>query len=202
MLNFTKNIAIPVLTAAVLLCRSGAQAAVFTVIGPCSEKPLFQSDFSLNASSVSAGELSERIFRENGLPFEGGADGFTSIMGSPSGMAVVEVVSPGKMRFYGWCFSADGVLPSVTPGAFYPDGAIAQLAWFYAFSTYEDGVWTDSCVPSYTVKAAQFCGPGAAGTDALNGNFIVNRSTAAFAAYAALEAAAAGSATLWPLRQP
>lgn len=157
MLKFTKNIAIPVLTAAVLLCRMGAQAAVFTVMGPCSEKPLFQSDFSLNASSVSAGELSERIFRENGLPFEGGADGFTSIMGSPSGMAAVEVVSPEKMRFYGWCFSVDGVLPQVTPDVFNLGGTTASLVWFYAFSTYEKGAWTDSCVPSYTVKAAQFC---------------------------------------------
>ena len=176
MLKFTKNKEILALAAAVLLYSPGVQAAVFTVIGPCSEKPVFQSDFSLNGSSVSAGELSARIFKENALPFEGDAEGFTSIMGSSSGMAAVEVVSPGKMRFYGWCFSADGVLPAVRPCAFYPDGAIAQLAWFYAFSTYENGVWTDSCVPSYTVKAAQLCGQGTAGRAGAGGIIPVGRS--------------------------
>ncbi len=153
-----------------LLCCTGAQAAVFTVIGPCSEKPAFQSDFSLNGSSVSAGEFSARVFSGNAIPYEGGADGFTSIMGSPSGMAAVEVVSPGKMRFYGWCFSADGVLPAVTPDAFFLNDAVTRLEWFFAFSTYENGAWTDSCVPSYTVKAAQFCGPGGNGRETAGGS--------------------------------
>jgi hypothetical protein len=135
---------------------------VFTVIGPCSETPVFQRDFTLNGSSVSAGEFSVGVFRENALPYEGDADGFTSIMGSLSGLAAVEVVSPGKMRFYGWCFSVDGALPAVTPDAFFLDASVKRLVWFFAFSTYENGAWTDSCVPSYTVKAAQFCAPGAA----------------------------------------
>ncbi|HAT72317.1 MAG TPA: DUF4430 domain-containing protein [Elusimicrobia bacterium] len=145
--------------AAFLFCGSSGAASI-SVIGPCSEKPVFEREFKVAGSSASAGEISAGIFKENGLPYTGDADGFTSIMGSPSGAQAIEFVSAGKMRFYGWCFSVNGVLPAVMPGSFYLKNDADRLTWFYAFTTYENGVWIDSCVPSYTVRAPQFCGPG------------------------------------------
>ncbi|HAN05475.1 MAG TPA: hypothetical protein DCW72_06730 [Elusimicrobia bacterium] len=183
---------------AVLLSCCGAAGAVFSVIGPCSENPVFELEFPAAGAGDTAGQISERIFKENGLPYEGGAGGFTSILGSPSGLAAVEVVSAKKTRFYGWCFSSDGVLPEVTPDAFYPDATTARLTWFYAFSTYENGNWTDSCVPSYTVKAAQFCGPEA-GAWTINWKSARTRSGSG---YAALESAAARSVSFFTGRQP
>lgn len=141
-----------------MFCGSCCAASI-SVIGPCSEKPVFEREFEVTGSSSSAGGISVRIFEESGLPYAGDADGFNSIMGSPSGAQAIEFVSVGKMRVYGWCFSVSGVLPEVMPGAFYLKSDADRLIWFYAFSTYENGLWTDTCVPSYTIKAPQFCGP-------------------------------------------
>lgn len=160
MLNTLKNMAAA--AAVLMLPYSGAAAATLSVIGPCSDRPVFKAEFEVAASSSSAGEISARIFKESGLPYEGDADGFTSIMGSPTGEGALEFFAPGKMRVYGWCFSVDGVFPQVPPGSFYPGGDAARLTWTYSFSTNENGAWTDSCVPSHTVKAPQFCGPDAA----------------------------------------
>lgn len=149
------------LAAVIILPYSGAAAATLSVIGPCSDRPVFKAEFEVTGSSSSAGEISGRIFKESGVPYEGDADGFTSIMGSPTGEGALEFFSPGKMRVYGWCFSVNGVFPQVPPGSFYLGGNADRLTWTYAFSTNENGVWTDSCVPSYTIKAPQFCGPAA-----------------------------------------
>lgn len=135
-------------------------AASIGVIGPCSEEPVFEREFEVTGSSSSVGDISALIFKESGLPYAGDADGFTSIMDSPTGAQAIEFVADGKMRVYGWCFSVNGVLPEVMPGSFYMKSEADRLIWFYAFSTYENGLWTNTCVPSYTVKAPQFCGPG------------------------------------------
>ncbi|PKM98892.1 MAG: hypothetical protein CVU79_01180 [Elusimicrobia bacterium HGW-Elusimicrobia-3] len=145
------------------LSAAGAHAGGLSVIGPCSAEPVFESSFEIGGSSVSAGKVSEDVFAAAGVPYTGDGDGLLSIMDSPSGAAAVEVVSGSEMRVYGWCYAVNGSTPSVMPGAFFLHDNTARVVWFYAYSAYKEGVWGDSCLPSYEVRPHQFCAATRAG---------------------------------------
>ena len=145
--------------AGVIIClfAGGLYAANIKVVGPCFKKPVFEKDFKIKNFKDSATKISIEIFKDNGIAYQGDEDGFTSILNTPSGAEAIEMVSRGKMRFYGWCFSVNGVLPQTMPSAFYFSNASDKITWFYGYSTFDNGKWTDSCQPSYKIKAPQFC---------------------------------------------
>ncbi|MFA6238726.1 MAG: hypothetical protein WC635_15430 [Bacteriovorax sp.] len=152
-----KNLILSLLISFSTLLPIAASAITYEVIGPCSEKPVFAGSFDLADLSTNAGKATVQIFDQHKIPYQGDENGFKSIIGTPTGTDSIEVISETKMRAYGWCYSIDGVEPDVMPKDVLFNSSDSKLIWFYAYSTYDNGSWIDYCVPSYRVKAAQFC---------------------------------------------
>ncbi|MBC7538199.1 MAG: DUF4430 domain-containing protein [Bacteriovorax sp.] len=134
-----------------------AYAINYEVIGPCSEKAVHSGTFNVVDLKVSVGQTSVAIFDQNKIPYIGNESGFNSIVNTPTGLDSIEVLSDTKMRAYGWCFSVNDIRPDVIAGEYLFTSNSDKLVWFYAYSTYDKGEWLDYCVPSYKIKAAQFC---------------------------------------------
>lgn len=139
-----------------MVCSLSAHAVYFDVIGACSKKPLHAGTFKTDISD-SVGKISVDIFEANNIPYIGSEEGMSMIANSPMGLDAMEVLSDTKMRAYGWCFSINGVIPDVLASKSYVTSQNDYISWFYAYSTYDTGIWTDYCVPSYKLKAEQFC---------------------------------------------
>jgi len=133
-----------------------SQAITFDVIGPCSLTPLFKGSFKTDLSE-NAGKISMDIFDFNKIPYIGTQDGMNSIFATPTGRDAMEIISNTKMRAYGWCYSINGKLPNLLPSQSFLKKQSDHLIWFYAFSTYDNGIWLNYCIPSYTIKSPQFC---------------------------------------------
>lgn len=133
-----------------------ASAVYFDVIGACSNKPVYAGSFKTDITE-SVGIISIDIFETHKIPFIGTENGMNSIIGTPVGDDAIEVISDTKLRAYGWCFSINGLIPDILSSQAYLTKQNDYISWFYAFSTYESGAWVDYCVPSHTIKAAQFC---------------------------------------------
>jgi len=122
--------------------------------GPCEEKPFLVGENT--GAGITAGALSISVLEESKTEYIGSEGGINSILGSPVGMEAIEVLSDTKMRAYGWCYEIDGFGPAAMPDEIELKGT-EQVRWFFAFSTYEDGVWKDYCTPSYSVKSPFIC---------------------------------------------
>ena len=135
---------------------TSASAVYFDVIGPCSNRPAYSGSFKTDITE-SVGKISMDIFEAHKIPFVGTEDGMNTIMGTAVGDDAIELISDTKLRAYGWCFSINGVIPDVLSSQSHISKQNDYISWFYAFSTYDSGVWVDYCVPSYTIKSPQFC---------------------------------------------
>ena len=144
------------LSLALMLCSLSVHAVYFDVIGPCSRKPQHAGTFITDISD-SVGAISIDIFEANNIPFVGSPAGIAMIANSPMGLDAMEVLSDTKMRAYGWCFSVNGVVPDVQASETYLTSQSDYISWFYAYTSYDSGIWTDYCTPSYKIKAEQFC---------------------------------------------
>jgi hypothetical protein len=144
------------LFASLLISFSG-HAITYEVIGPCSETPASSGVYNMQDFSVNVGKVSVNIFDINNIAYNGSEAGFSSILGTPTGTDSIEVISDSKMRAYGWCFSVNGISPDLMGSEYFFTANEDKLVWFYAYSTYDSGKWIDYCVPSYKIKAAQFC---------------------------------------------
>ncbi len=133
-----------------------AHAVSFNVVGACSEKSLFSGTFKTDITE-NVGRISMDIFDFYKIPYVGTEYGMTSISNSPVGLDSMEVISDTKMRAYGWCFSINGVIPDVLASKAYVSAQNDVITWFYAYSTYDQGVWLDYCIPAHKIKAPQFC---------------------------------------------
>ena len=140
-----------------IITSFGAQAITYEVIGPCSNIPLYKGSYEIKDLSMSAGLASVSIFEQQKIPYIGNESGFNSIASTPIGLDSMEVISDTKMRAYGWCYSVNGIEPDILAGDFKFTKNSDKLVWFYAYSTYDKGQWLDYCVPSYKIKASQFC---------------------------------------------
>lgn len=145
-----------ILVTSILTFSNQAQAVYFNVIGACSKKSVYSGSFKTDLSE-SVGKISMDIFDFHKIPYVGSQSGMVSIIDSPVGLDAMEVISDTKMRAYGWCFSINGVIPDVLASESFFTNQNDVLIWFYAYSTYDRGNWTDYCVPSYEIKAEQFC---------------------------------------------
>lgn len=139
-----------------LLLPLSANAVKWKVLGPCSNKPVFQGAYEADLKK-SVGEISQEIFNANKIPYVGMAAGFNSINNSPIGLDALEVVSNTVMRAYGWCYAVNGRIPKVMPDQVQAASQDDTIAWFYGYSTNIENEWTDYCIPGYQIKAAQFC---------------------------------------------
>lgn len=132
------------------------QAVYFDVIGACSQKPQYAGSF-ITDTSESVGKISVDIFEANQIPYIGSEEALAMIANSPMGLDAMEVLSDTKMRAYGWCFSVNGQIPELLASKVYLTSQDDYISWFYAYSTYDSGIWRDYCVPSYRLKSKQFC---------------------------------------------
>src|SRR5438445_13693274 len=97
-----------------VLVPLSANAIKWKVIGPCSDKPVFQGTYEADLKK-SVGQTSQEIFDKNKVPYIGYAAGFNSINNSPTGLDAMEVVSDEVMRAYGWCYAVNGKIPTEIP---------------------------------------------------------------------------------------
>lgn len=130
-------------------------ALSFEVIGPCDSKPTFETTTTMKNTNL--GHLTEFILNKHSIPYTGDATGIGSIAGSPVGDSAIEVLSDTTLRAYGWCVEVDGMQPDVMPDQVMISENTKHIKWFYAFSLYESGEWTQYCTPSYSVKSSQIC---------------------------------------------
>lgn len=144
------------LSLVVMLGSLSVQAVYVDVIGPCSKKPLYTGVFITDISD-SAGKISIDFLEANSIPFIGSSDGIAMIANSPIGLDAMEVISDTKMRAHGWCFSVNGVVPDVLASKTYLASQDDYISWFYAYSTYDRGVWSDYCTPTFKIKPQEFC---------------------------------------------
>jgi Domain of unknown function (DUF4430) len=134
-----------------------AHAISYEVIGPCSATPLYKGTVNLGNFEINLGKFSMNLFDQQKIPYDGIESGFNSILNTPIGLEAMEVISDTKMRVYGWCYSVNGIDPDVMADKYFSKNNNDQLVWFYAYSTYDKGEWTDYCMPSYKIQAEQFC---------------------------------------------
>jgi hypothetical protein len=139
------------------LLSLNAHAINYEIIGPCFEAPVNAGSFEVTDLKISVGKTSVDILDREQIPYVGSEAGFSSILATPVGEASIEILSDTKMRAYGWCFSVNGISPDLMGSDYFFTSNDDKLVWFYAYSTYDQGKWLDYCVPSFTIKAGQFC---------------------------------------------
>ncbi len=125
-------------------------AIEWEVIGQDSRIPVHSGNTEVNLVQ-SLGQITVKIFDSQKIPYLGNEAGMNSILGTPTGDKLLVVVNNDSMRAYGWCFQVDGKIPDLMPDKFYFAAQKAKLTWFFAFSLYEKGQWTQYCVPAYTI---------------------------------------------------
>lgn len=129
-------------------------SAELTFQGPCDETPFLEGE--VTGAGLTAGDITVDFLNLSGTEYIGSRGGINSIQGTPVGMEAIEVVSDTHMRAYGWCYEIDGVQPAEMPDQIKLKGP-EHVRWFFAYSTYEDGVWKDYCTPSYQLKSPFIC---------------------------------------------
>lgn len=148
------NLIVVIFTATISI---SSYAISYSVIGPCSSTPVYFGNFDVQNFKESAGKISVDIFDQNKIPYTGSEAGFNSILNTPTGLDAMEVLSDTKMRAHGWCYTVNGIGPDVLASDYFLSSNDDKIVWFFGYSTYDRGQWTDYCVPSYKVKAKQFC---------------------------------------------
>lgn len=134
-----------------------AQAIHWEIYGPCSSKPI-QAGKHLTDVQLSIGEITIEILDYYKIPYAGTELNIASIDNSPTGLDSLEVLSDTEMRAYGWCYALNDVIPDTLPNHTYPHSQNDHLVWFYGYYTSKENVWSGPCMPSYDIKAEQFCG--------------------------------------------
>ena len=133
-----------------------AHAITFEIVGPCDGTPFLQGTFKSDISE-SVGKTTLDLLDFYGISYVGTENGIHSIQNSPIGDDAIEVLSETRLRAYGWCFSINGVIPDKLASMVNFQSASDHLRWFYAYSTYDNGVWVDYCKPSFKIKSQKIC---------------------------------------------
>lgn len=126
-----------------------AATATIQILDLCSDtvSHSFIQDFN-GETTVSAVTLS--AFDQNGVTYLGAEQGFNSILGTPTGMDALEVISDTEMRAYGWCFTINGYLShEMMDQTYFEEDSI--VTWYYGFTYYDSGEWSGICTPARTV---------------------------------------------------
>jgi len=136
------------------LFQANLMAHEISVIGPCSEKPLFSAEVADKFETV--GDLTIHTFNKNGIPYLGNERGINVIFDSPIGDAALEVISDTEMRAYGWCFFVNGEVSMEYGDETYLNPG-DKVEWIYSYALYSKGEWKSMCNPSYKIKSEFIC---------------------------------------------
>lgn len=129
-------------------------SAEIEIYGPCSSRPILKTQWESSARNV--GLFTVQVLDYFGIQYIGNAESIESIQGTPTGMDAIEVVNDHHMRAYGWCYEVDGRQPSKMPHRVRMKGK-KHIKWFFAFSSYKRGQWSDYCTPAHTIKPRFLC---------------------------------------------
>lgn len=140
-----------------LIFTFSTKAATIKIIGPCSETPVYEGDLEAFNQRKSVGAYTIQYLNENSIPYVGNEQGLNSIIETPIGLDAMEVLSDEMMRSHGWCYSVDGEIPDSLANEVFLNSENSSVVWFYGYSLYDKGEWSEYCTPTYEVKPEQFC---------------------------------------------
>lgn len=123
-----------------------SRGATLIVEDFCSDRPLLEVQTDLG-QSVTASDFTLKLLADHGIAFQGAKEGINSILSTPTGMDALDVINDQEMRAFGWCYTVDGQLSD----ALMHQQTITNqsvVRWFFAYSYYRAGVWTDFCLPA------------------------------------------------------
>lgn len=146
--------------ATLFLLLISTQAAQFTITGPCSNIPVFNTQ--VNTQDTSIGELSIKTFDKFHIQHLSSDYGVSQLMNSPVGIDSMEVISDTVMRAHGWCYSVDGQIPELLMNEVKLTGEEKEINWFMGYSTYVgnpqtgEHQWVGQCVPTHLLESNPF----------------------------------------------
>ncbi len=130
-------------------------ATALSLVGPCFEEPVIKEELEVN-SGESVGAYSVRFLEKFGIEYIGAERGMNSILGTPTGMDAMEIISDREMNAYGWCYSVNGFSPEVYPDE-YEVKQGDEVKWWFGYAHYFEGQWLTQCSPSYERKPEFLC---------------------------------------------
>lgn len=142
-----------------LLFSVNALSITVEIMDPCEHKSRAKGQIEiLNPASVH--EIVNFLFPTFDFSYELTQTSMIQIFNTPTDASSVEYVSSTNIRYYGWCYEVDGVMPDVTMDRFTVDPMIhEQIRWFYGYAELNDGNWVHYCEPLYN-HPGQFICPG------------------------------------------
>lgn len=132
-----------------------ALAIELKFIGPCQKEFIMRTEVTEEFENV--GELTIGTLGKFGIPHTGSAEGLSSAFETPVGQDAIEVVSPDEKRYYGWCFSVDGIAPEVYPHEERITAETKSVVWTFGFALFKNGEWVTQCTPAHTVNPDFLC---------------------------------------------
>lgn len=138
-----------------ILTLSYAHAGIIKFVGPCSERPVFETNFSpLEDDTV--GSVTVEVLASNDIPFLGTERSMNSIFNTPTGLDAMEVLSDTQMNAHGWCYSINGKEPNLFANEIKAQQN-DEILWWFGYAHYDSGKWITQCEPTYTRAPEQFC---------------------------------------------
>ncbi len=132
-----------------------SRGATLVVEDFCSDRPLLEVHADIG-SSMTVSDFTLQQLTNHAIVFQGAKEGIHSILATPTGMDALEVLNDQEMRAFGWCYTIDGQLSDVLMH----QQAISNqsvIRWFFAYSFYRAGVWTDYCLPATADTSLGLC---------------------------------------------
>jgi len=137
------------------LMSFGAHAVELKFFGPCTDTFIMKTEVTEDYLNV--GELTISTLTKFGIPFSGTAENLQSAFLTPTGAEAVEVLSPHESRYYGWCFSVDGIASEFFPHESPITPETKSIVWTFGFAHLKDGEWVSQCTPAHQVKPKFLC---------------------------------------------
>lgn len=124
-------------------------------IGPCSENFIMKTQ--VRDEYLNVGELTVATLTKFGIPFTGSAEVLQSAFLTPTGSSAIEIVSSNEARYYGWCYSVDGVYPETYPHEVPITPDTKSIVWTFSYDHLLNGQWGAPCTPSHKIKPLFLC---------------------------------------------
>lgn len=131
-------------------------AVTFKVLDPCSGSPVLEKQ--LRSDQTNVGEVTNEFLSQAFNDYVGSPLGVNTVLGTPTGLDALEILSRSQMRSYGWCYSVNGIVPEVYPSNFVLSEKDQSVVWFYGFAFYDSGSWLSQCEPLHLNPHSFICG--------------------------------------------
>jgi hypothetical protein len=137
------------------LISFNASAIELKFFGPCTDTFIMKVEVTEEFSNV--GELTVKTLSKFSIPYIGSEENLQSAFFTPTATNAIEVLSPTEGRYYGWCFSVDGVSPETFPHENDITPETKSIVWTFGFAHLKDGEWLSQCTPAYQIRPKFLC---------------------------------------------